>query len=355
MSSYQWYANGTAISGATSATYTANASGNYSVSVLDANGCSDISTNYVITNAAPPTATVTNSGSNVLCAGDSTTLSAPSGMSSYLWSNGSTSQSLTVAAAGNYSVTVTNAGGCSATSTILAISTSQITAPMIVTSGALEFCQGESVTLGVPQGYSAYSWNTGAGFSQLVANQSGSYFATVSNTDGCAVNSDTVTVTVFATPVTPSIAYSANDTVMVSNVASGNQWYFNGTLMQGETNDTLRPLNLGNYSVRVIDTNGCEGDMSAMQFYNSIGFEEVLANQIRLFPNPTSGAVTLELGAVKIASVRIYDARGRLLESLSSCPSNCRLELGNFENGMYQLVVHTEDGVTITKPVVLQK
>jgi len=29
--------------------------------------------------------------------------------------------------------------------------------------------------------------------------------------------------------------------------------------------------------------------------------------------------------------------------------------LGNFENGMYQLVVHTEDGVTITKPVVLQK
>ena len=355
MSSYQWYANGTAITGATSATYTANASGNYSVSVLDANGCSDISTNYVITNAAPPTATITNSGSSVLCAGDSTTLTAPSGMSSYLWSNGSTSQSLTVAAAGNYSVTVTNAGGCSATSTILAISTSQITAPMIVTSGALEFCQRESVTLGVPQGYSAYSWNTGAGFSQLVANQSGSYFATVSNTDGCAVNSDTVTVTVFATPVTPSIAYSANDTVMVSNVASGNQWYFNGTLMQGETNDTLRPLNLGNYSVRVIDTNGCEGDMSAMQFYNSIGFEEVLANQIRLFPNPTSGAVTLELGAVKIASVRIYDARGRLLESVSSCPSNCRLELGNFENGMYQLVVHTEDGVTITKPVVLQK
>jgi len=110
MSSYQWYANGTAISGATSATYTANASGNYSVSVVDANGCSDISTNYVITNAAPPTAAITNSGSNVLCAGDSRTLSAPSGMSSYLWSDGSTSQSLTVAAAGNYSVTVTNAG-----------------------------------------------------------------------------------------------------------------------------------------------------------------------------------------------------------------------------------------------------
>ena len=50
-------------------------------------------------------------------------------------------------------------------------------------------------------------------------------------------------------------------------------------MMPGETNQTLRPLNLGNYSVRIIDTNGCEGDMSAMQFYNSIGMEENL--QIR--------------------------------------------------------------------------
>ncbi|MDB2403935.1 S8 family serine peptidase [Schleiferiaceae bacterium] len=355
MSSYQWYANGTAITGATSATYTANASGNYSVSVVDANGCSDISTSYSITNAAAPVATITNAGSSVLCSGGSATLSAPSGMSSYLWSDGSTSQSITTSTAGNYTVTVTNAGGCSATSPTTVISTSQITAPTVTSNGALEFCDGGVVSLAVPTGYISFMWNNGSNFSQITATTSGDYYAQVMNADGCTAYSDTVTVEVFPTPPTPSISYTANDTLMTSSEVTGNQWYFNGNMMPGETGQTLRPLNLGNYSVRLVDTNGCEGDMSAMQFYNSIGFEEALANQIRLFPNPTSGAVTLELGAVKVASVRIYDARGRLLESISSCPSNCRLELGSFEDGMYQLVVHTEEGITITKPVVLQK
>ncbi|MDA8577137.1 T9SS type A sorting domain-containing protein, partial [Schleiferiaceae bacterium] len=355
MSSYQWYANGTAITGATSATYTANASGNYSVSVVDANGCSDISTSYSITNAAAPVATITNAGSSVLCSGGSATLSAPSGMSSYLWSDGSTSQSITTSTAGNYTVTVTNAGGCSATSPTTVISTSQITAPTVTSNGALEFCDGGVVSLAVPTGYISFMWNNGSNFSQITATTSGDYYAQVMNADGCTAYSDTVTVEVFPTPPTPSISYTANDTLMTSSEVTGNQWYFNGNMMPGETGQTLRPLNLGNYSVRVVDNNGCEGDMSAMQFYNSVGFEEALANQIRLFPNPTSGAVTLELGAVKVASVRIYDARGRLLESISSCPSNCRLELGSFEDGMYQLVVHTEEGITITKPVVLQK
>jgi hypothetical protein len=95
--------------------------------------------------------------------------------------------------------------------------------------------------------------------------------------------------------------------------------------------------------------------MSAMQFYNSIGLEESLVDQIKLYPNPTSGAVTLELGGVNVASIRIYDARGRLLEALNQCSGNCRIELGMFEDGLYQLVILTEEGKTVTKPVVLQR
>ena len=127
--------------------------------------------------------------------------------------------------------------------------------------------------------------------------------------DGCSATSDTVTVEVFPTPPTPSISYTANDTVMTSSEATGNQWYFNGNMMPGETGQTPRPMNLGNYSVRIIDTNGCEGDMSAMQFYNSIGMEENLAwTVIALYPNPTQGRVTLELNQLEVASLRVVDA-----------------------------------------------
>ena len=132
----------------------------------------------------------------------------------YLWSNGDTTQTITISTSGSYDVTVTNTSGCSATSGSTLITTSQVTVPTVVASGVTEFCEGGDVILAIPSGFASYTWNTGSGFSQLTATQSGSYFATVSNTDGCTVNSDTVIVTVFPTPLTPSISYAANDTVM---------------------------------------------------------------------------------------------------------------------------------------------
>jgi len=348
-SSYAWS------NGATNQNLIATTVGSYSVTGTTSDGCTATSAAQTVTVNAAPVATITNNGVSVLCSGDSTTLTAPSGMSSYLWSDGSTSQSLSVTSSGNYSVTVTNANGCVATSPTTVITTSQITAPTVTSNGALEFCDGGIVSLAVPAGYSSFMWNNGSGFSQIMATTSGDYYTQVINADGCSAYSDTVSVTVFPTPPTPSISYTANDTLMISSEPTGNQWYFNGTIMQGETNDTLRPLNYGNYSVRVVDSNSCEGDMSAMQFYNSIGLEESLVDRIKLYPNPTSGAVTLELGAVNVASIRIYDARGRLLEALSQCSGNCRIELGMFEDGLYQLVILTEEGKTVTKPVVLQR
>jgi hypothetical protein len=355
MSAYQWYKDGTAIVGATSSSYTANTAANYSVSVVDANGCSALSTNYTITNAAVPVATITNAGSSVLCAGDSTTLSAPSGMSAYLWSSGETTASITTSTAANYSVTVTNADGCSATSAATAITASAIATPMITRNGPLEFCDGGSVSLAVPMGYSSFMWNNGSGFSQITATTSGDYYAQVMNADGCSTNSDTVTVTVFPTPPTPSISYTANDTLMTSSEATGNQWYFNGNMMPGETNQTLRPLNLGNYSVRIIDSNGCEGDMSAMQFYNSIGLEESLGDHIKLYPNPTQGRVTLELNQLEVASLRVVDATGRTVVDRKGCTGMCELYLSETGSGMYQIIMITTDGKQVIKPVVVSK
>jgi hypothetical protein len=304
---------------------------------------------------AVPTATITNAGSSVLCSGDSTTLTAPSGMSSYLWSDGSTSQSLSVTSFGNYSVTVTNANGCSATSPTTVISASQITAPTVTSNGALEFCDGGTVSLAVPAGYSSFMWNNGSGFSQIMATTSGDYYTQVMNADGCSAYSDTVTVTVFPTPPTPSISYTANDTLMISSELTGNQWYFNGNMMLGETGQTLRPLNLGNYSVRVVDSNSCEGDMSAMQFYNSIGLEESLVDQIKLYPNPTQGRVNLELNQVELVSLSIIDATGQRVLSQTGCSGLCVLDLSEEGAGMYRVILITTDGRQVIKPVVLIK
>jgi hypothetical protein len=57
---------------------------------------------------------ITQSAPN-LCAANAIVLNATSGFSSYVWSNGAITESMSVAVAGTYTVTVTNSDGCTAT------------------------------------------------------------------------------------------------------------------------------------------------------------------------------------------------------------------------------------------------
>ena len=113
---YQWYLNGTAISGATSNTYTASQSGNYQVAITNT-VCTDFSNQVTLTfNALPQAPVVTSSGNLTQCLGGSVVLNATPGYSSYLWSTGATSQSISVNGSGIYSVTGNNSFGCGTTS-----------------------------------------------------------------------------------------------------------------------------------------------------------------------------------------------------------------------------------------------
>ena len=103
-SSYAWS------NGATTQSISVNATGNYSVTVTNANGCS-ASASQVVTVNELPAVSVSANGATTFCAGGSVTLTASAG-SSYAWSNGATTQSISVNATSNYSVTVTNASGC---------------------------------------------------------------------------------------------------------------------------------------------------------------------------------------------------------------------------------------------------
>src|SRR5213075_1507732 len=73
----QWKLNGSPIGGATGTTYSATASGSYTVTVTDGNGCSATSAATVVTvNPLPATPTVTPSGPTTFCAGGSVTLTS---------------------------------------------------------------------------------------------------------------------------------------------------------------------------------------------------------------------------------------------------------------------------------------
>ena len=86
---------------------------------------------------------------DITACGTSTTLTAPTGNDSYVWSNGATTNSTIVNASGTYSCTVTQ-GGCSATDSI---DVTLIDATISASDSVI--CAGETVTLSVPQGGSS--------------------------------------------------------------------------------------------------------------------------------------------------------------------------------------------------------
>lgn len=94
-------------------------SGNYFVTVTDANGCSNTSSSININVIAPPTAVISAAGPTTFCQGDNVMLNA-SGGTSYSWSTGSTASSISVSQAGMYYVIASN-GACTDTSAIISV------------------------------------------------------------------------------------------------------------------------------------------------------------------------------------------------------------------------------------------
>ncbi|MGZ4117842.1 MAG: T9SS type B sorting domain-containing protein, partial [Bacteroidia bacterium] len=117
---------------------------------------------------------------------------------SYLWSNASTNDSITVLN-GTYTVTVTDTFGCVGTSPPVTIVNAN---PSVSITGAAPFCPGDSIPLNavatIPSGAS-YLWSTASTTSSTYVNTSGNVFVTVSYSNGCNT-ADTVSITQFPSP-----------------------------------------------------------------------------------------------------------------------------------------------------------
>ena len=143
---------------------------------------------------------ITPSGSTTLCAGQSVTLTAPTGTNyTYNWSNGATTQSIVVTTPGTYAVTVTENSFCNSTSPSIVVSVAPNQTPTVSASSAnLTFCTGGSVTL-TSSSATSYLWSNGDTTQSTVITQSGNYYVTTQGT--CqSWNSDTTAVTVLASP-----------------------------------------------------------------------------------------------------------------------------------------------------------
>lgn len=209
-----------------------NSDGVYTATVTTAS-CGSVSASYTIGAAPIPTITLSPS-STLLCDGATATLTAPSNMSNYSWSDGSiNTNSIVVNAANIYTVGVSNACGSATTSINIQTNT---TPTLVLVSSSNTLCPNQTATLTVTGGSSPYIWsNNSSNTGSVVTTTGGSVSVTYSNVCG----TDTETVMVTTSSVNASI--SANPisgvtplTVNFSNSSVGANSY-TWTLGNGNT------------------------------------------------------------------------------------------------------------------------
>jgi hypothetical protein len=294
---YQWYSgavgNGTAISGATSSSYSTQNAGSY-YCILTGNGCSVTSTAATVTVNTPPSISVQPANKST-CSGTNATVSVTAtGATGYQWYrgavgsgtaiNGATSSSYSTLTAGSYYCILTG-NGCSVTSTAATVTVNS--PPSISISGAGTVCSGTDVTLYVTTGPGwSYQWTNTAGtqlsvqsnlpFSNIQTTHGGTYYCRVTDGNGC-YSTASATLSVNAAPSAGTLSFTPSSTVcsgtnvrLTSSVSGGTSytWYKSGSSTPVATTnnnyrDWIAGVNDGGSYTCVVTIGGCNSPATA--------------------------------------------------------------------------------------------
>lgn len=256
--------------------------------------------------------------------------SAQAGMT-YVWGNGATTALISVSNPATYTVTVTSAqNGCTATDAVVV---SQNITPPTANAGTdqLLTCTTTSVTLGTPaQAGFTYVWSNALTTATFPVSSAGSFTLTVTNTqNGCSAF-DMVNVTQnIAPPTVPTITANGSS-LTTSSTGVGYQWYLNGVVVVGATNQSYTPTQDGAYTLTVTNpANGCTASSSAFN-YNITGIQDEVFHNF-VIQNPVANEIRLN-GIKEIISYSIYNLEGKRVKEGKA---QSRIDVSELHKGIY--------------------
>jgi large repetitive protein len=424
---FQW------LNGATSANLTGLSAGNYTVTVTDAHGCTDVQT--VSVNAFNCAISVAAFVSNPTCIGTSNgqislNINGGSAPFTYLWSNGATNNPVTDLSGGTFVASITDALGCNLvqTSTLIEPMALQMNIENIHNVACSDGVGGDA-TINVNGGTSPINIVWSNGQSGIIASGlgAGSYTATATDANGCV---QTLPVTILAIDhVTPSIVCPQNVTVcaptnitytnpvvtdnctlptnsleQITGLPSGSAFPIGTTLNTFQAKDAAGNTNtctfsvtiaapatpivvlmndLGNagvgsinvtfsiavtsyqwtgpngftantkdisgllagtYTLTTLFENGCSSTTTHTIGNTVVGTINIDQNELlHLYPNPVLDNFKVEYSGGKLLNGKIYDLRGRLLQTIAETALQNEISAVDLPTGVYYLHLFTKE------------
>jgi uncharacterized protein (TIGR02145 family) len=258
-------------SGATTEQISLTTSGNYSVTVTDANTCSNTASIEITQNVTSPTVSISNTSvtSILTCSLTSINVEASGDGESYQWSGGASPSSAenTLSAEGTYTVTATADNGCTSTASILI--SEDVTPPTLSitnSTGTTELtCERTSINVGVTSNGVSYQWSDGEtpNTASNTLSSAGTYTVTATGENGCTSTAD---ITITQNVDLPNVVATASDssiclgssTTLTATGAESYQWSPITNLSISIGNEVVAtPTETTTYTVTATAENGC--------------------------------------------------------------------------------------------------
>ena len=358
---YEWYRNGVLIPdslGGNLQKLPVTQGGDYQVIIEDDKPCFQATTSFPVyvseTGVAGPAKPVINlNGNDVFCFGGSATLSINNDPNlSYQWLQngdtliGETMNSLAVSSDGNYQIKIQDQQGCVKISDAQNI---EVAAPLEIVSTLgkdLMICEGDTTIL-VAEGdfMDNYRWyyqgNLIDNGPVIMASQSGLYELRASNSLGCP---DTIASGTLDYFTIPKLTLDRNLDTLFAGPALEYNWYHADLGVLLSEGSYFIPSKPGPYYVAIVDTNGCENVSDTTRFYLTSVEPEILSLSVKVYPNPTSGFITVQTGSngSGISRARLFNVSGQEVFAGEIQGMSGKINLSHLPEGTYLLRLEQE-------------
>ena len=173
------------------------------------------------------------------------------------------------------------------------------------------------------------------------------------NLIGGAANScdSLVTLDLTINPINITIT-NTSLTLTANQTGATYQWLDcdNGNVaIPSETSQSYTATTNGNYAVEVslgscVDTSACEN-------ISIVGINEnILGETISIYPNPTSGVATINLGTIKEATITILNITGEELYNINQInESQVEVSLSDYSKGIYFIKIQSNNQQKVVK------
>ena len=338
-------------------------------------GCGPVGSVKPVVVAAPPSVGPIT-GSDSLCVGAVANYSTTT--AGGVWSSSDTlllrihpvsGQALAVApGTAVVSYTLGGSGGCGPVGSVKPV---VVAAPLSVgpISGSDSLCVGAVVNYSTTTAGGVWSSSDTSilrvhpvgGQAEAIANGSVFLNYTLGGAGACLPGIGSKRIVVLPLPLAPVLTRSVNSDTLFANTSPGNRWYRNGVLLLAFNDRGFIPIP-GNGGYRCIrrDVYGCESDSSNLQLISTSGESEMGLYPSQVFPNPNSGAFSIDFDCahLQISEIRISDGLGRRVNFVVTEPlaPSCLREcvMAGRGSGLYYLTIIFSSGDCQVFPLMLR-